>query len=66
MHPDSFSINVSAQALSQIVEHLGWKSFALLYEDEEGLARMQEFMKLATQSKVKAKYRQLPENGLYW
>ena len=33
-----------------LIESYGWKSFTLLYQDNEGLVRLQELLKSPTQS----------------
>ena len=47
------------QAFLDLVESYGWKSFTLLYQDNEGLVRLQELLKSPSQSGRKIVVRKL-------
>ena len=53
------------QAYVQLIERFGWKSYTILYEDNQGLVRLQELLKSPTQSDVKIVVRQLPPDEDY-
>ena len=36
-----------------MIESYGWKTFTILYQDNEGLMRLQELLKTPTQSDIK-------------
>ena len=36
-----------------MIESYGWKTFTILYQDNEGLVRLQELLKTPTQSDIK-------------
>lgn len=55
----------SFQAYVQLIERFGWKSYTILYEDNQGLVRLQELLKSPTQSDVKIVVRQLPQDEDY-
>ena len=48
-----------------MIERFGWKSYTILYEDNQGLVRLQELLKSPTQSDVKIVVRQLPQDEDY-
>lgn len=54
-----------SQAYVQLIERFGWKSYTILYEDNQGLVRLQELLKSPTQSDVKIVVRQLPQDEDY-
>ncbi|XP_042233937.1 glutamate receptor ionotropic, kainate 2-like isoform X3 [Homarus americanus] len=43
----------------------GWRSFCILYEDNEGLVRMQELLKTPSPNEFKVTIRQLPQSDDY-
>ncbi len=49
----------------RLIERFGWKSYTILYEDNQGLVRLQELLKSPTQSDVKIVVRQLPADEDY-
>lgn len=49
-YPDSSKF---AQGLAVIIKHLHWKSFVVLYENDEGLIKLQEVLKLQNYDKNK-------------
>lgn len=53
------------QAYVELIERFGWKTFTILYEDNEGLVRLQELLKSPTQSDVRVVVRQLPADDDY-
>ena len=53
------------KAYVQLIERFGWKSYTILYEDNQGLVRLQELLKSPTQSDVKIVVRQLPQDEDY-
>ena len=57
--------NTFFQAYVQLIERFGWKSYTILYEDNQGLVRLQELLKSPTQSDVKIVVRQLPQDEDY-
>ena len=59
------SFYVSFQAYVQLIECFNWKSYTILYEDNQGLVRLQELLKSPTQSDVKIVVRQLPQDEDY-
>ena len=60
-----FLLPFSFQAYVQLIERFGWKSYTILYEDNQGLVRLQELLKSPTQSDVKIVVRQLPPDEDY-
>ena len=54
-----------AQAYVSMIEAMKWASFTILYEDSEGLVRLQEVLKMSTSKKdIKIAVRQLiPDPG---
>ena len=42
-----------SQAYLSLIESYGWKTFTILYQDSEGLVRMQELLETPTQSDIK-------------
>ncbi|KAK7085547.1 hypothetical protein SK128_021963, partial [Halocaridina rubra] len=54
-HPSSLS-----KAYLDLVRLFGWKSFCILYEDNEGLVRLQELLKTPSPNEFKVSIRQLP------
>ena len=48
-----------------LIERFGWRSYTILYEDNQGLVRLQELLKSPTQSDVKIVVRQLPSEDDY-
>ncbi|XP_071521274.1 glutamate receptor ionotropic, kainate 2-like isoform X2 [Panulirus ornatus] len=59
-HPSSLS-----KAYLDLVRLFGWKSFCILYEDNEGLVRMQELLKTPAPNEFKVSIRQLPRGNDY-
>jgi hypothetical protein len=63
---DDYSVNLYphptaiSKAYVQLIERFGWKSYTILYEDNQGLVRLQELLKSPTQSDVRIQVRQLP------
>ncbi len=53
------------QAYVELIERFGWKSYTILYEDNQGLVRLQELLKSPTQSEVKISVRQLSHDDDY-
>ena len=53
------------QAYVDLIERFGWRSYTILYEDNQGLVRLQELLKSPTQSDVKIVVRQLPSEEDY-
>lgn len=49
----------------QLIEVFHWKSYTIMYEDNQGLVRLQELLKSPTQSDVKIVVRQLPHDEDY-
>ena len=49
----------------ELIERFGWKSYTILYEDNQGLVRLQELLKSPTQSDVRIQVRQLPIDDDY-
>ena len=47
------------QAYLSLIESYGWKSFTILYQDNEGLVRLQELLKSPTKSDIKIVVRKL-------
>ena len=45
--------------LCYLIESFGWNSFTILYQDNQGLVRLQELLKAPTQSDIKIVVRQL-------
>lgn len=43
MYPQA---DLLAEGLATIIRHMNWKSFVILYEEDEGLIRLQEVLKL--------------------
>ena len=39
-------MSVFAQAFSNLLDNLGWKSLVILYENEDSLVKLQEVLKL--------------------
>ena len=48
-----------------VVKAFGWKSFTILYDEEEGLSRLQDLMKLSTIYGTRVYVRRLPQSGDY-
>ena len=44
---------------------LGWKTFTILYDDEESLIRLQDLMKMSTTFGYRVYVRRLPASGNY-
>ncbi|XP_047500047.1 glutamate receptor ionotropic, kainate 2-like [Penaeus chinensis] len=59
-HPSSLS-----KAYLDLVRLFGWKSFCILYEDNEGLVRLQELLKTPPPNEFKVTIRQLPRDDDY-
>eukprot|EP00094_Tigriopus_californicus_P003973 TCALIF_03827-PA protein Name:"Similar to GRIK2 Glutamate receptor ionotropic, kainate 2 (Macaca fascicularis)" AED:0.16 eAED:0.16 QI:0/0.7/0.45/1/0.8/0.81/11/0/556 len=59
-HPQSIS-----KAYVELIERFNWKSYTILYEDNQGLVRLQELLKSPTQSDVRIVVRQLPNDDDY-
>ncbi|XP_069950782.1 glutamate receptor ionotropic, kainate 2-like isoform X2 [Cherax quadricarinatus] len=59
-HPSSLS-----KAYLDLVRLFGWRSFCILYEDNEGLVRMQELLKTPSPNEFKVSIRQLPRGNDY-
>lgn len=49
----------------ELIARFGWKSYTILYEDNQGLIRLQELLKSPTQSDIKISVRQLPSDDDY-
>ncbi|XP_069184022.1 glutamate receptor ionotropic, kainate 2 isoform X2 [Procambarus clarkii] len=59
-HPSSLS-----KAYLDLVRVLEWRSFCILYEDNDGLVRMQELLKTPSPNEFKVSIRQLPRGNDY-
>ncbi|XP_055382987.1 glutamate receptor ionotropic, kainate 2 [Condylostylus longicornis] len=59
-HPNTLS-----KAYVDIVKAWGWKSFTIIYENNDGLVRLQELLKAHAQSPLIITVRQLSDNGDY-
>ena len=59
------TIVLSLQAYVELIARFGWKSYTILYEDNQGLIRLQELLKSPTQSDIKISVRQLPSDDDY-
>ena len=53
------------QAYADVVFSYNWKSFTLVYEDEESLIRLQDLMHVSTMPGYKVTFRVLPRNDDY-
>jgi hypothetical protein len=53
------------QAYSDVVQGWKWKSFTVLYEDEEGLIRLEDLLQLSTMPGYRVIVRQLPSSDDY-
>ena len=62
--PLSINLYPHAAALSQaywdVVRSYGWKSFTILYEDEDGLTRLQDLLTASTKGNYKVKFPRQP------
>ncbi|XP_068238713.1 glutamate receptor ionotropic, kainate 2-like isoform X2 [Palaemon carinicauda] len=59
-HPSSLS-----KAYLDLVRLFQWKSFCILYEDNEGLVRLQELLKTPSPNEFRVSIRQLPRGDDY-
>ncbi|XP_071747530.1 glutamate receptor ionotropic, kainate 2 isoform X1 [Lepeophtheirus salmonis] len=68
---DAYSVNLYphpktiSKAYVDLIESFGWMSYTILYEDNQGLMRLQELLKSPINSDVKISVRQLPINDDY-
>lgn len=53
------------QAYVDLVRAWGWKSFTIVYENSDGLVRLQELLKAHGPSELPVSVRQLPESHDY-
>ena len=53
----------SRQAFSDLIASFGWKSFTILYQDNQGLVRLQELLKASTDSDLRTIVHQLSFDG---
>ncbi|XP_025016477.1 glutamate receptor ionotropic, kainate 2 isoform X1 [Tetranychus urticae] len=75
-HREELSINlypkpaVLARAYIDLVKYLGWKQFCVAYEDNDGLVRLQEFLKQAQKNDWSVKFYKFrpgkPYRETYW
>lgn len=56
LYPDPI---LFGQGLAVIVKHMAWKNFAILYENNEGLLKLQEVLKLTINTRETILVRQL-------
>ncbi|KAL4716150.1 hypothetical protein ACJJTC_013927 [Scirpophaga incertulas] len=59
-HPDALS-----RAFVDLVKTWGWKSFTIVYENSDGLVRLQELLKAHGPSELPVSVRQLPKSHDY-
>lgn len=50
-----------AQAYGALLKEMQWKSFTVLYEDNDGLIRLQEVLKSTSQGDIPITVRQIPK-----
>lgn len=55
-------INIFIQVYADLVKTWGWKSFTIVYDDNEGLIRMSELIKLYDYKGYGVTVRQLDNN----
>lgn len=53
------------QAYKDVVMQLDWKTFTILYDDEDSLIRLQDLMKMSATYGYKVYVRRLPSSGNY-
>lgn len=56
---------LSRQAYADVINGWKWKTFTVLYEDEDGLIRLQELLQLSITPGYKIIIRQLPDSDDY-
>lgn len=56
---------LSQQAYADVINGWKWKTFTVLYEDEDGLIRLQELLQLSITPGYKIIIRQLPDSDDY-
>ena len=56
-------IHLYSQAYLDLLKELNWKSFTILYENSEGLVRLQEILKAKDPENFKVLVRQLSTDG---
>ena len=62
---DSYSVNLHpsprliSKAYMALIQTFGWKSFTILYQDNQGLIRLQELLKSPTDSDLRTVVHQL-------
>ncbi|KAI9550316.1 hypothetical protein GHT06_007599 [Daphnia sinensis] len=54
-----------SRAYADVIKGWKWKTFTVLYEDEDGLIRLQELLQLSTNPGYKITVRQLPDSDDY-
>jgi len=62
LYPDSSSLS---RAYWDVISSYKWKTFTLLYDDEEGLIRLQDLMLVSTMPGYKVVFRSLLQNDDY-
>ncbi|XP_037082452.1 glutamate receptor ionotropic, kainate 2-like, partial [Pollicipes pollicipes] len=66
---DDYSVNIHphpttlSKAYVSLTQHWGWKTFTIIYEDIDGLVRLQELLKAPSSSHFKITIRQLPPDS---
>lgn len=58
-------IYISTQAYVDIVRHWGWKTFTIIYENNDGIVRLQELLKAHGMTPFPITVRQLSDSGDY-
>lgn len=58
-------ICICAQAYVDIVRHWGWKTFTIIYENNDGIVRLQELLKAHGMTPFPITVRQLSDSGDY-
>lgn len=58
-------IHVLTQAYVDIVRHWGWKTFTIIYENNDGIVRLQELLKAHGMTPFPITVRQLSDSGDY-
>jgi len=53
------------QAYLNVVQEYNWKSFTILYQDEDGLIRLEDLLHMSKMPGYKVLARQLPTSGDY-
>ena len=54
-----FILLIFFQAFMSLIESYGWKTFTILYQDNQGLMRLHELLKAPTDSDIKIIVKQL-------